>query len=257
MSDRLLPGFIARVATSSKFDHWQGGPATHKGAYCATCNRPWLLIWDINCADPRFVREGEPVFGDSGRLPLYYCWKCCGDASYRVTEPDRIHVFESNGKYQGDDFPYENYPIAFDRCPIELSRPSEMPAEIEKFISEGPEESSPAPPSAEFKNQLEYWLDHSISHLEYDIWWQQFGGDPWRAQGSEEFLCPNPECETGRARMPIKVLASIVNHPLSGLPMIETIEQVKQASGVVNRWVQIVVHLCPECHTIHVCNRCG
>jgi hypothetical protein len=252
MSDRLLPGFIVRVAASSSYDHWQGGPAVHEGAYCDTCKRPWLLLWDINCADPRFEVDGRMVFGNLERLPIYYCWKCVADMAYRVVDSQRIHVFESNGVPQGDDFPYGNYPIQFQRHPIELTRASEMPDDVREFLTEETEKTV----SDDLKRQLEFWLDHPISCIDFDIWWQQFAGEPWLMQGPEEFSCPNEVCEAGRRHAPMKVLAAICNHPLGGLPMIQTIEDVKNSSGVTNRWVQVVVHMCPECHTIHVCNRC-
>ena len=243
MSYQLLPGFVVRVAEQSTYDHWQGGPATHNGAFCDRCQRPFLLIWDINCADPRFVVDDKPVFKNLKRLPLYYCWRCCAELAYRVSGNERLQLFHNSGSEQEKDFPYPNYPLQFDRRPIELSRPDEMPKRVRDFLLAPPDARVPK----ETKAALSEWLGRPIRKAEFDIWWQQFGGEPWLIQGEEQMNCPNPKCSAVRRGAHMKILAAVCNDPLSGLPMIETMDDEQRVSGIFNRWVQIVYHICEDC----------
>jgi hypothetical protein len=208
-----------------------------------------MLIWDINCSDPRFVTEGEPIFKDLERLALYYCWMCHGEITYRAVRHNQFHIFQNIGNEPSPDFPYENYPLEFNRCPIELSRPSEMPNEIRRLFVEDFKE----PLDDKAKKELSYWLGHPSGEDEFDIWWQQFGGEPWLVQGDETIGCPNPACSAAKRGLNMRILASVSNDPPSGLPMIEV---VNNSRLVYNRWVQLVFHVCDECFTIHACNRC-
>jgi hypothetical protein len=135
MSQILLPGFMAKLVADSQHDHWIGGAARHKSAHCAICDRPFLLIWDINCRDERFIVDGKSVFGTLDRLPLYYCWTCSSRFSYQITGDD-IEILKFDGKYQGDNFPYSNYPESFPRIPLEFFSRKDMPAEVNEFFKE-------------------------------------------------------------------------------------------------------------------------
>jgi hypothetical protein len=252
MPYHILPGFRVRRANNSRQDHWLGGPATHNGAVCRVCDRPMLLLWDLNCSDPRFRIRGRSVFKDLERLPLYYCWRCAADLEYRVSAADRIVVLQHEGTYQGDDFPYESYPSHFDRQPLELDLLTQIPKATKKIIDEN---DSPDRLPSPARKALEKWLGHSVE-WGLDIWWHQFGGKPWLVQGPEKIICANKECSWHRRKWAMKVLASIINDPLGGLPMIESSQQVRMNNGKVNTWVQVVFHICPGCLSIHVGNRC-
>jgi hypothetical protein len=250
MSYRFIPGFIVRVSDQSRHNHWQGGVPDHEGADCERCQKPLLLLWDINCSDPRFVVDGRRVFKDLQRLPLYYCWTCVADLAYQVVDNKRIHFLLNNGSVQGPDFPYVKYPLNFDRHPIELSRPDDAPQIVRDFFNDAPEETSTSTRAA-----LSEWLRRPIRD-EFDIWWQQFGGEPWLVQGEEQLTCPNLQCAAASDGRNMKILARICNDPTFGLPMIETSEDVERSHGVVNRWVQVVYHICEQCLTIRAFNRC-
>jgi hypothetical protein len=53
----------------------------------------------------------------------------------------------------------------------------------------------------------------------------------------------------------MKELAVLFNDPLSGLPMIETIESMKKPLRW-NEWIQVVFWICEECLAISASNRC-
>lgn len=252
MSYSLLRGFVVRVAREPTHDHWQGGPARHEGAYCVRCKRPLLLIWDINCRDPRFEVENGWIFKELVRLPLYYCWTCSSEISYKVIDETRIRVIQNIGHELSADFPYPNYPLQYQRQPIELSRPSEMPDEIQQLFAD--DFGNPLPD--ETKAALSYWLGHEVKDSSWDLWWQQFGGEPWLVQGEESIVCPNQQCPAAHDRISMKILASVSNYPPSGLPMIETLDDAERCGGVFNRWAQVVFHVCDKCFTVHACNRC-
>ncbi len=247
----LLPGFRVRVVKRSTQDHWQGGPAYHAGAACPICRRPLLLLWDVNCADPRFRLDGRLVFKHLERLPLYYCWKCAAEMDYRVLSPDRIQVLQNLGKPQGEDFPYRRFPQTFERRPIELDRLTDMPKEARALLNTDWFDRLPT----KAKRPLEKWIGRPLKYG-FDIWWHQFGGIPWLVQGPERIFCPNRDCSWARRRWAMKVLAVIRNDPPAGLPMCETMKEVEKRGGHFNDMVQVVFHICKCCLTIHVGNRC-
>jgi hypothetical protein len=63
----LKTRYRVKLAKDSDADHWSGGEPYHLGAQCPACRIPLLLLWDINCRDPRFPRR---KFGPLERLPL-------------------------------------------------------------------------------------------------------------------------------------------------------------------------------------------
>jgi hypothetical protein len=247
----LLPGFRVRVTKRPTHDHWQGGKARHAEAVCTTCDRPLLLLWDLNGKDPRFRVDGSQVFKWLDRLPLYYCWTCCAEMDYCVTAPNRIVILKNEGTYQGRDFPYKRFPLEFRRQPLQLDQLADMPQSLKKLIPYHWGEPVPTKVRKYFAN----WLGHRVKDG-FDIWWHQLGGLPWLVQGPEEILCPNPRCPGSRHRWRMKILAVIRNDPPSGLPMIETMRQVKRVHGDFDHWNEVVFHICKKCLTIHVGSRC-
>jgi hypothetical protein len=105
------------------------------------------------------------------------------------------------------------------------------------------------------KQPLQKWIGRPLKRG-FDIWWHQFGGQPWLIQGPERIVCPNPDCSLSRRNWAMKILATVHNEPLAGLPMIETKKQVKKNKGHFNHWLQMVFHVCVGCWTIHAGNRC-
>jgi hypothetical protein len=247
----ILPGFRVRVAKRSRYDHWQGGSALEGGAVCPVCDRPLLLLWDLNCLDPRFHIRGRPRFKDLERLPLYYCWPCCAEMDYRVVERNRVEVLRNQGTAQGKDFPYKNYPLQFDRQPIELDRLDEMPRRAQEVVNTAMGDPVPALG----KRELAKWLGRPVRYG-FDIWWHQLGGLPSLVQGPEQIVCPNKTCSWSRRGWAMKILAVIINDPPSGLPMVETMQEVNKNKGRFNKYVQVVFHVCRGCLTLHVGNRC-
>lgn len=88
----------------------------------------------------------------------------------------------------------------------------------------------------------------------------QIGGLPYLIQGHDHLTCPNPNCKRHQAAkkfMGGRMLepAVIHNDPQSGLPMIETLEELSKPSDF-NEYIQVVYWICEECPTLTTSNRC-
>jgi hypothetical protein len=255
MAYHLIPGFIIRIGEQSNYGHLQGGPRSHSGADCPTCRRALIRLWQFDCHDPRFVVVGTDdtkAFGSLAALPLYYCWTCGSELTYRIINDDSIDVLQSQGGNPSDDFPYADYPDAYPEMPLRLYRPDDLPKLVRKHIVE--ELDDPIPDDE--KQALSDFFGRPVRSTLGDLWWHQFGGEPWLVQGDEEIACPNPECEHHSDGETMKIIAAICNDPLGGLPMIESIETVEANGRHFNHWVQVVFHICPLCLTVQAGNRC-
>ncbi len=255
MAYHLIPGFIIRIGEQSNYRHIQGGPCSHDGAFCPTCSRPLIRIWQFDCNDPRFVVVGTDntrAFGELASLPLYYCWTCCSELAYRIVDDDTIDVLRSDDGTPRESFPYPDYPAEYPENPLRLYRPDELPNLVRKHIVD--ELDDPIPEDE--KQALSKFFGRPVRSTIGGLWWHQFGGEPWLAQGDEDVTCPNPGCQHHSDGETMKILAATCNDPLAGLPMIESAATVEANGGHFNHWVQVVFHICPLCLTIQAGNRC-
>lgn len=98
--------------------HLLCGRTALRGAISPNSGRPLLQLLALNTSDERL----DPPRSRLTALPLLYSWTCPiseGVFSYRVTT-DHVDliVFDSGDPYE--DFPYEDYPVAFPGQPVEL-----------------------------------------------------------------------------------------------------------------------------------------
>jgi hypothetical protein len=237
----LRTRFRGKGVDHSEYDHWQGGKPRHKDAKCPSCARPFLLLWDLNCRDPRFLRARRPAFQHLDRLPFYYCWRCGSDVFYQVRNAKSVEVFPAE---EGPEHspPYSSYPRSFDRRPLELAPLTSAPPAFERLAGKSIFDAVPR----QLKSSIENWLGHPVT-LFFDVHWHEFGGEPFEWQGPETVQCPNQNC--ARVGRPMKILASICDDPVGGLPMV-------CREGPFNRGVQVVYHICPNCFTVRAANRC-
>ncbi len=254
MGYALIRGFIVRTGERSEFNHVQGGACSHRGGHCTSCDRPLLKLWQIDCGDPRLVsvETGVRVFAGLENLPLYYCWRCGGEVAYRIDGPAEITMLMNTGSDQGDDFPYSNYPLAFPESPLRLYCPEDVPTNVRACIERSREVFDKLPEDE--RELLSHFLQRPIRRA-FDVWVQQFGGEPYLIQGPENNICPNPECELHRDGETMRILAGPINDPPGGLPMIESLADVAANNGHFDEFVQVVFHFCPSCHSVHATNR--
>lgn len=238
--------------------HSFGGEPYHKGAECPVCKLPLLLLADLDCSQLRKQMKA-PLFQSLQRLPLYYCWRCCAEQlTYRVIDEKRIKVFRNKGTRQGDDFPYSNFPHAFlsraiSLTPInyELGKLLAVYQEVDKdWLTEADQKA--------IKRGMKLLRHRGFSSG--DVNRHQIGGLLGLIQGHERVGCPNRKCryhklfEDGYA-VSMKELAVLCNDPYSGLPMVESLDELENPSRW-NEWVQVVYWVCEECLAIAASNRC-
>jgi len=234
-------------------DHWLGGEPVHHGATCPVCKIPLLLLWDINCRDPRFPAR---KFGPNDRLPLYFCWGCVSDLAYQLSPKGRLRLFRPGAQHEGPSFQYEPYPSHFERRPLALvaGLPKEVLAAARNWdVDDDPRGHQV---SKDDRMTLEEYFGHPISSR-ISMFHSQFGGAPseyWWRENTDH--CANPACpaksSNGQGRQ-LSFLAGVLNDPLGGLPMVEP------PAEVTPRWwnffVSVQFQICGKCWTIHACNR--
>jgi len=253
----LKPGFRARPAEKSEFGHTQGGPNLHKGATCGICRKPLLRVWTIDRSDPRFgaVAPGEDEdprdaldrFREPRFLPLYYCWRCAGDVSYRLVSDEKIKVVHQTGERQGKDFPYADYPESFPENTLELEP---VPPSIETSLRHAAHETGWL--SAEQEDELRKWLQFDGTLQFGPPNFLRLGGLPVLVQGTEDLACKWRSCPLYEkeddlyAKRPLRILAVV--HESPELPMLSPDAQ--------ENLVQLIFLICPACHGIRAVNQC-
>jgi hypothetical protein len=95
---------------------------------------------------------------------------------------------------------------------------------------------------------------------ENDVNRHQVGGLLSLIQGHERVGCPNKKCRYHKLfkegyAVRMKELAVLCNDPNSGLPMVESPDELQNRSAW-NEWVQVVYWVCEECLAIAASNRC-
>jgi hypothetical protein len=256
----LRTRYRVKLAAKPDADHWSGGKPYHRGARCPACKIPLLLLWDLNCKDPRFPRR---KFGPLTRLPLYCCWGCVNDISYQIVDEHQIRIHASK-RGAGPSFQYEPYPESFERRGLVLLEgvPDEIRRIYQQLIARwdatAGDEAVPVPTRQEQKTLTEFF-GHPVL-LPRSFFHHQLGGRPvldyW---ANEVFECPNLDCKgtlteqmRGRKRT-MKFLAGVLNDPWAGLPMVEPAGE--ETRGHWNYGVSVQYHICDSCWTVLGCNR--
>lgn len=261
----LKVGYRVAVDNGAKSDHWLGGKPLHPGAKCPVCRIPLLLLWDLDCNDPKFP---QGAFGQLRRLPLYFCWGCVGDLSYRTDGDGDIVVTNTWRSSQKRSFPYKPYPRSFERQRLALLDAS-IPPKIERSLNEldayWAEGSDDDDDSIDLPNVGQRLLSEYFGHIvtiPRDAFHHQFGGAPRNLGWREEiFECHNPDCHGSvgdrlrRRKHRLSFLAGILNDPWRGLPMAEPADD--ETKRFPNFWVTVQFHICDRCWTILGVNRGG
>jgi hypothetical protein len=251
-------GFALRATDGEETGHSFGGEPYHRGAECPVCKVPLLLLADLDCSQLR-QQVGAPLFQSLKRLPLYYCWQCCAEhLTYIVLDEKRIKVLRNEGVRQGDDFPYPNFPPSFASRPISLTP---IDYELGKLLALYQEVDRDWLSKADLRD-IKRGLKplRRAGYSAYGVNRHQVGGLLGLIQGHERVGCPNTKCsqhksfEDGYATQ-MKELAVLCNDPQSGLPMVESLAELKNPSSW-NEWVQVVYWVCEECLAIAASNRC-
>jgi hypothetical protein len=247
----LRKRFRAKLVKRSDTDHWAGGKPYHQGANCPACKIPLLLLWDINCKDPRFPR-------------LYYCWGCVNDLSYQVFDDGKIHIHLGK-RSKGPSFPYDPYPEFLERRGLNLLDGS-VPDEIRRAVLEmyaswdtAAGDAAVPVPKPKDRKMLNDFFGHPAD-VPMSLFYHQFGGRPLQQLwANEKFRCPNPTCVGSPAdrlrgtKRAMKFLAGILYDPWGGLPMGQPANA--ETKKHWDFFISVQFHICDCCWTIHGCNR--
>jgi hypothetical protein len=180
-------GFYLEIADSASpqwFEHSVGGPHDVSGAVCNGhgCNRPFIRLLTLDLRDPRLSfmsgmkREAAGAVA-SHQMPLFYCWVCGGQPTYRLERTGPVTVIGRSSTGPEKDFPYPEYPAQF---PARRAVLSPIPSEIQKIVRES--NAGTLDPDLRFDSKYE-------SHLRPR---HQVGGSPYFVQGNHECNdCPS------------------------------------------------------------------
>jgi hypothetical protein len=256
----IKQGYALIAINDTETGHWFGGNTEHEGAICPGCRNSLLLLANIDCTKLRTLEKAK-LFQGIDRLPLFYCWRCEGAIiSYSIIDSKHIKVLKHYGEKASSDYPYDNYPKSFDRQPISLI----------------PIDYSLAKLLAIFQEVDRFWLSDEdlqlikagiakLRHNKFgraDINRHQFGGLLRLIQPHDKLGCPNSYCKNHKLFIDgfeqdscMRELAVICNDPISGLPMVDSIDP-SGSQNDFNEFVQVVFYICDECLTITVRHQC-
>ncbi len=211
-------------------EHVDPGPYRHyfcgenciPGAHCPNCDKPLLLMLNLDTTDPRLELTGFP----SRMLPLLYCWTCdiAQDPPfcYRVLSDGSVELVRfGKGRSQPDDFPYAPYPVFF---PGSAATLRQVPADVEEAMQWyecGTRDEA-----------LEKRYGAIVDRV-YDDWTRhQVGGIPMMIQCAVEVKCQV-------CGQPAPLLAAIADNTTD------------DRGFVANAGVQSLFHVCLACASIH------
>jgi hypothetical protein len=235
-------GFKLVLKAQHRVKHWQGGPATHRGARCLQCKQSLLLIWNLALADQQFPPLFAAAFQPINRLPFYFCTNC-GACSYRVIGEGQIQCFTPDADGES---PFKEFPLELEQRRIAfLKIPSIVDGilTLEDLVGFDRLDQDAV-------RELNRYYGRRISST-WDMPFSQIGGQPLMTQGHRQIVCPNQRCP-----------ASKLEHPYGELQY----DFLMKELAVIGRdcgsdfekvYSQVAYHICCTCLTIHAQYRCS
>ena len=237
---------VSRVVegTDERFRHVFGGPSKHRGVIPPGCEIPLHLIYTFDTADPAFPIQVPGI----RFLPLYYSFPYnAGACGYRMKSETEIEVLYMETKMVAVDFPFEHYPSEFPERRVRLAPISYGQHKTLVFCLEAGEGAL---------NDA----DRKLIMDEFRYPFTQLGGIHRMWQGIPEVACPNPLCDNSLHKCFMQVFAVIWNHPHERVYLWETPPEIRFDWEKIDDHdfceVQVIFQVCPECGSIHACNRC-
>jgi hypothetical protein len=225
---------LARVVEGhdERFHHIFGGPSKYMGTTPTGCAKPLHLVYTFDTNDEAFPWQIPGV----RYLPLFYSFPYnAGACGYKVKSENEIEILYMETKKIEPNFPYENYPSEFPEREVRLLPISYEQHKTLVFYLETDKESL----------SIE---DRRLIFEEFDYPFTQLGGIHRMWQGLPEISCPNKSCESSQYSS-MEVFAVIWNQPHKNVFLWDN----EDPDGCD---IQVIFQICPECGTIHACNRC-
>lgn len=207
--------------TDSPFGHTFGGEVRHKGATAKGASQPLHLFYNFNLNDPNCQVE---IPGCSW-LPLYSAIRFnSSPLYYRIVSDTDIEIIEQSNIEIIPDFPYDDYPAAFDKMPVSLCEPEPVnfdEDQEEDWDTRWYPETPPRPPSRNELIECAFYINYGFL-------------EP----------CRNPGC----GKSTVNYLAAFRDEWLDD-------EGVSIWGG--QEYVVIVFYLCYSCFTVSTFNLCN
>lgn len=184
-----LPGIMrVRRLDNADVPHRAGGPATHAGATCVTCNCDLTLIADLDCEAIRQQTGVRELFGELRRFPLYYCFKRPEPTIYRVATDDRVETIRPDlEEWEESPFTCESSTLA--PAGIEVIAP---PRDVELLLTIIRYERFDWLSEEEQEKLLKFAGSPTETRRKPDF--SQLGGPLLKPPPAEDRVCPNPNC---------------------------------------------------------------
>lgn len=204
-------GYFAHLSykRDGDYEHFLGG--AQSWADCPNCQKPMLQLMSLDLRDPRLGLCGTGI----SNLPLLFCWTCSQQAiAYSFDPRGACRLLTYRRAAPEKDFPYPDYPVAFDATPLRLIP---IPPDLQHVLLSLNED------------EADDWKELG-DYLKLDRPRHQVGGAPYLVQHNmeERHRCPSCSLEA-------PFLAAISD------------EAGHNRSFVGNAWVQVVVHFCARC----------
>lgn len=210
------------------YDHRFGGPARHRGAIPPGQDKPLLLLFDLDLADPNlFLR-----IPGATRLPLYnpLRFDSCGNVVYQVISNDEIRIVSFGERAEWTlNFPYEGFPDYFPEAAAMVDGPTRIE------YDEDMEETWRLLVWDENEPEREPTLDELCVMRAFIG--QEFSTEP--------FPCKSPHCDCESTRL----LAAFAKEPYAWNGIFFWNEGKDLEPDVVIRY-----RICPKCYAIDVAN---
>lgn len=244
-----------RIATAnsgrSKYGHTFGGPHDRRGTSQQDCNGILIhLLHRLDLTDPAI-----PVAIPGVRwLPLYYCFDFrANEIGYRLISDEEMVTFfpdDDPNVTKKEEWPDdEGYPLEFPKSDIMIEAHDYDPTNLDDAfqwsgvfgIGKLSERDQLAAKSrvAEWVEGLGFWAPETEKDFEEAL------SFPFM-QGKPDSPCLNPECCNWKKKGQLTPIALMPAEPVKGV----------HTFGAMGGGVQLIVQMCPRCHTIRVSNQC-
>lgn len=230
--------------------NYEGGPARHRGAICATCQRPLLLFWTLDCRQIKHDKQ-HLIFEQLKYLCIYYCPHHHEATNYRLIDDESMEMFPRKNP-DTDEGPIEEL---FEEIPLKPLEIISIPHEIAKdfLVSEF---VSPKYLSATEQTRLrQFYGIGENSLLESELHDMNLVGFRLPLiQGPQQHWCPNPKCELNKK----SIQNDYTSYIWKGCQMKElAVISLNRNPNFPQSYCQITVHVCWNCLALHVDYACS
>lgn len=244
----------SRIATASSghstYQHTFGGPHDRRGASRKECQGILIhLLHRLDLSDP-----AVPLSIPGRRwLPFYYCFDFrANDLGYRLLSDDAMEAYfptDDPNVTNEESWPDDDYPLEFPRSNITVAAFDYDPTKLDDAYRwagvygigrlSTRDQTAARNRVAKLVTGLGFRAPETTKEFDEALC------SPY-SQGKPNAPCLNPRCPNHQKKGALVPLALMPAEPVAGV----------HTFGRYGGGVQLIFHICPECHTIRVSNQC-